>query len=134
MLGDRGDCLMRAGRLDRLITIQRKTVTLSPSGEPVETWMTIAARRSASMAPVHGDERYSDPQRVAQDQIEFRIRYSSNVAELTPQDRIIHPALPADLPEPEPETRQIHDVLAVHELGRREGLRIITQRRADVLA
>lgn len=123
---------MRGGRLDRLITIQRKTSTASDSGEPQDTWTTIAPlRRPASMAPVRGDERFNIPQISALEQIEFRIRYSSDVAALSPQDRIIHPALSAD--SPEPAVRKIHDVLAVHEIGRREGLQIITQRRPDVL-
>ena len=126
---------MRAGRLDRLITIQRKTVTNSGSGEPIEAWAAIGpVRRAASMVPVRGEERFSGPQLVGNEQIEFRIRYSVEVANLTPQDRIIHPALSEDSPEDEPNTRQIHDILASHEIGRREGLQIITMRRADVTA
>lgn len=125
---------MRAGKLDRRITIQRKTTTLSASGEPVETWSVVGTTRmAAQMMPVRGEERLTaPPQLVGQEQIEFRMRWHSAVAELTPLDRVIHPALDEASPLNEPETRQIHDVLAVHEIGRREGLRIITQRRADV--
>ena len=124
---------MRGGRLDRLITIQRKTATYSGSGAPIEAWAAIGpARRAASMTPVRGDERFSGPQLVGQEQIEFRIRNSADVANLTPQDRIVYPALSEDSPEDEPDTRQIHDILAVHEIGRREGLQIITMRRSDV--
>ena len=122
---------MRAGRLDRMITIQRKTETQSDSGFPVEEWSNLVARRPASMSPVKGDERYGGEQYVAEEQTEFRVRYSSNIAALTPQDRIIEPALQAD--SPSAETRRVYDVLAVHEIGRREGLRIIASRRADVL-
>lgn len=122
---------MRGGRLDRLITIQRKSSTASDSGEPTETWTTLVDRRPASMAPVRGDERFSNPQISALEQIEFRIRYSDDVADVSPQDRIVYPAITAD--SPEPPGRKIHDVLAVHEIGRREGLQILTQRRPDVL-
>lgn len=125
---------MRAGRLDRLIDIQRKTTTLSDSGEPVETWTNLVTRRAASMSPVKGDERFAVPELVANEQIEFRVRYSSSLLNLTPQDRVIYPALSEDSPEDEPTTRQIHEILAVHEIGRREGLQIITQRRPDVIA
>lgn len=127
---------MRAGRLDRLITIQRKTSTESQSGEPVESWTTIALRRPASMSPVKGDERFSTqaPELVATDQIEFRIRYSADIADLSPKDRIIHPALDEDTSPDDPQNHIVHDVVTVLEIGRREGFRIITQRRADVTA
>lgn len=96
----------------------------------------LASRRAASMLPVRADERFAAPEKTAYEQIEFRVRYSSNIADLTPQDQVIHPALTV-AQESDPEfvvlERTIHDVLGVLEIGRREGLRIITQRRADVL-
>ncbi len=118
---------MRAGRLDRLITIQRKASTQSDSGEPVEAWSTIANRIAASMSPVRGDERFTGEQLVGQQQVEFRIRYFAAVAELGQHDRIVYPALESG----EPDLRNVYDILATHEIGRREGLQIITQRRAD---
>lgn len=124
---------MRAGRLDRLITIQRKTSTVSDSGAMVETWTTLVERRAAGYRPLKGDERFTGEQLVGQEQVEFRIRYSANVAALTQQDRVVYPALADESPEDEPDTRNIYDVLAVHEIGRREGLLIITQRRSDVV-
>lgn len=120
---------MRAGRLDRRISIQRKTADVSPSGEPTEAWGTIA-QRSASMSPVRGDERFTSPQLVASEQTEFRVRWDLEIAGLSPQDRIIYPAL---VPSSEPVERAIYEILAVHEIGRREGLQIITTRRPDVL-
>lgn len=124
---------MKAGQLDRRVTIQRKTVTISDSGDTIETWANLSVRRPASMWPVRGDERFASPQEVASDQIEFRIRYSADVAALTPLDRIIHPALDADEDPDDAPVRYIHDILLVQEIGRREGLKVITLRRADVL-
>lgn len=121
---------MRPGKLDRLIDIQRKTQTITTSGDVQESWSNIAARKPASMSPVNGDERFATPETVALEQIEFRVRYSDVVAALTPLDRIIHPAMntgDTDIP-----ARRVHNVLAVHEIGRREGLKIITERRPDV--
>jgi head-tail adaptor len=123
---------MRAGRLDRLITVQRRTLTLSDSGEPIETWTTIAARRAASLRPAAGSERFSDPMKVAEENVEFQIRWSASLADLQPQDRIIYPSLADESPEDVPDTRNIYDVLAAHEIGRREGIQIIAKRRADV--
>lgn len=123
---------MRAGRLDRSITIQRKSVTTSDSGEPTETWSTLVGRRAAGYRPLKAEERFTGEQLVGQEQVEFRIRWSADVAGLSQLDRIVYPALSEDSPEDEPETRAIYDVLAVSEIGRREGLAIIAQRRSDV--
>lgn len=123
---------MRAGRLDRRITIQRKGGTASASGEPGDDWTTLVNRRPASMSPVRGEERFGDPQVAAHEQVEFRIRWSQDVSGLLPQDRIIYPALSEDSPDDDALTRSTYNVLAVHEIGRREGLQIITERQADV--
>lgn len=126
---------MAAGKLDRKITIQRKSESQLPSGEPVEAWANLAVRRSASMWPYKGAESFSAPETTAYEQIEFRVRYSADVAALSPKDRIIYPALTeaqaADAGYAIP-ARSIHDVLAVLEINRREGLKIITQRRPDL--
>ncbi|MCK1541442.1 head-tail adaptor protein [Bradyrhizobium sp. 179] len=128
--------MIRAGSLDRRVTIQRRTVTQSASGEAIETWANVSVRRPASMWPLKGDdENFRSPEKVAYERIEFRVRYSSDVADLSPLDRVIHPALTAEqaadtnyvIP-----TRSIHDVLGTLEIDRRRGIRIITQRRADV--
>lgn len=126
---------MKAGRLDRLITIQTKTETVSAAGGVTQAWATIAQRRPASVSPVRGDERFATPQIVAADQTEFRIRYSSNVAALhAGQHRVIYPALTdAEVAEGgDVATNRIFDIAAVHEAGRLEGLRLIANRQADV--
>jgi len=122
---------MRAGRLDRIITIQRCTRTSSDSGDVVESWATLIVRRAAGYRPLKGEERFNSEQVIGTEQVEWRIRYSTNVADLSQRDRIVHPALSEDSPEDVPDERNIHDILAVNEIGRREGLLIITQRRAD---
>jgi head-tail adaptor len=126
---------MAAGKLDRKITIQRKTETQLESGEPVEAWANLAVRRSSSMWPFRGAEGFAPPTTTAYEQIEFRVRYSTDVAALSPKDRVIYPAL-TEAQAADPgyviPPRSIHDVLGVLEINRREGLRIITQRRADV--
>lgn len=115
---------MRAGNLDRRITLQRKVVTQSSTGQPIETWSSLTGNRWASVRPVDGDERFTAPQYAAKQQVEFRIRWSSDVADFTPLDRILYPADSSD-------PTAIYDVLAVHELGRRDGFLIVTFRRSD---
>lgn len=123
---------MRAGRLDKLITIQRKSVTYSDSGEPQDTWAALVERWPASITPVRGDERFSAAQYVAKEQTEFRIRWSQIVSTLSPLDRVIYPA-PATGDTSEPAMRSIYDVMSVQEIGRNEVLQILAARRADVV-
>lgn len=120
---------MRYGRLDRRIVIQRKTQTLDAYGSPVETWTELSTRWAA-LTPVNGDERFSTPEINASQQVEFLVRWSSSIADLTPQDRILYPVPSGDSPEiPD---ASVYDLVAVHEVGRREALRIIATRQPDL--
>lgn len=121
---------MYAGRMDRFIDIQRAQQTQSPSGAPVTTWINLATRRPASL------ERRRDPievagnaQVMASDQVEFRVRYASALVGLTPKDRVIYPAVKA--PATQPAAYEIFNIIAVSEIGRREGLRIIAWCKPD---
>jgi hypothetical protein len=61
-----------------------------------------------------------------------RARWSSDIADITPLDRIVFPTvLDTSPPTPVPST-SVYDILEVHEIGRREGFKIIAVRRADV--
>lgn len=123
---------MRAGRLDRKITLQRETSTESESGEPIKSWSNLVLRRSASYRPLRNDERRAGGQIVAGEQIEFTIRHSANVADLSPRDRIIYPALQADSPVDDIEEGRIFDIMETSEIGSGEGIRIVAHRRADI--
>jgi head-tail adaptor len=126
-----GDFAVRAGRLDRKIDLQRKSVSLSESGAPIETWTKLAANRWASVSPVSAEERFSIPQLLAKQQMEFQLRWSSDIGDLSPLDRIVYPAVPdTSPPTPIPNT-SIYDVVEVQEIGRREGLKIMAVRRTD---
>jgi len=122
---------VRAGRLDRRITIQRFTTTYSPSGHPEKTWTNLVSRRWAEVRPVRGEERFSVPQLAAKEQVEFRIRWGQAVADVNPRDRIVYPAVEPGSPAEEIDETRLYDILAVHEIGRRDGLRIIAARRVD---
>lgn len=128
---------MQAGRLNRLITIQRNTQTSGEDGHPSDSWAAVGAlRRHASLRPLRGEERFTAPQFVATEQVEFRIRYADTVAELTPLDRVIYPALTEAEFGSSPvfviPTRRMYDIIAAHEIGLREGVQIFASRRADV--
>jgi SPP1 family predicted phage head-tail adaptor len=76
-----------AGTLDRRITIRRATVTLNEFNEPIETWSDLAtvwAKRTDASAA----EGYRAQEVGAQISARFLIRYSSDVADVDPKDRI----------------------------------------------
>jgi head-tail adaptor len=121
---------MRTGLLDTKITIQRKTVTQTEAGDEVESWATLAADRWASLEPLRGSERFAGEQIQSSEQVEFRIRWSLDVATLSPLDRIVVPVTAAiDSPSLQ---STVYDILAVGEIQRRREFRIIAARRPDV--
>ena len=123
---------MRAGNLDRLITIQQKVTAQNDFGEEVASWFTVKDRLRAGYRVLRGEERFAGDQLIARDQVEFRIRYQSDLAALSPLYRVIYPALPLDPEDADVETSTVYDILEVAEIGRREGFRIAAQRRPDV--
>ena len=121
---------MRGGQLDKLIDIQRKTETQSPSGEITETWSSLSTRH-AQVRPLLGDERFSSDQLVAQAQYSFTIRWATAVADVSPLDRIVYPASAAADSPTQPRRNKIYDIFAVEEVGRNEGLRLLAVVRQD---
>jgi head-tail adaptor len=117
---------VRIGKLDRRITIQRRTVTQDNAGEPVESWADLSARRPASIAPLTGSERLVGENIIAKEQVEFRTRWSTVIADLSPLDRIIYPSSDS------PDDSHIYDIIQASEIGRREMMLIIAIREADV--
>ena len=122
-------------RYDRYITIQRKTMTQSDSGEEVSTWADIAYRCQAFVAPTRGDERKSSTQDVAQQEVTFTVRFHTvppASRPLGPEDRIIYPVDGITANTQSPPTNQIYDIVSPDEVGRQIDLSIKTIRRADV--
>lgn len=117
---------MRGGTLDTRIVLQRKVNTLSNTGEPVESWSTLA-ERWCSIKPITGYERNTAEQWVAREQTQFTLRWSAEIEDLSPLDRVVFPAGDAsDSPET---VRSLYDIIAVHEIGRHVSMLIMAARR-----
>jgi head-tail adaptor len=116
---------MRAGLLDQRIALQRKTTSYSPTGEPAESWTTLTTRWS-SVNPVLGDERNASQQWIAREQTKFVIRWTLDMDNLSPLDRIVYPATDASNSPATP--RSVFNIISVHEQGRRESLAILAAR------
>ncbi|MDX6806432.1 phage head closure protein [Terrihabitans rhizophilus] len=98
---------MKAGKLDRQLTLQRSTTAPNEFGTPVETWSTVATLRAELVsggtdeaARAHGDS--------AETMLTFRTRYSPGVSVA---DRLTFEG-------------RAYDIKALSEIGRRRELEI----------
>lgn len=108
---------MRAGKLDRRITLQQLTQGVDGYNRPTADWLTLATRW-ASWRRATANEQLAGGQVNAQVTDIFEIRYDSTVAALSPKDRLTYGS-------------RTYDIVEVTEIGRREGLLIRAVARAD---
>jgi head-tail adaptor len=116
--------IRRAGTLDMRITIQRKTIDQSNSGEVIETWTDLATRWAA-VSPMTGTERLSGEILVAKEQVQFRFRWDQSLDDLSPLDRIIMPptATPTDL--------ETYNIVQASQVGRHDDILVLAYRFAN---
>lgn len=109
---------MEAGDLDRRITIRRATVVQDPgSGENIETWADLLTV-SASWRRASAAEQLAAAEIAATVTDIFEVRWSSDVADVNPMDRVAYQGREFNLSE-------------VTEIGRRKGLRLRGTARAE---
>jgi SPP1 family predicted phage head-tail adaptor len=99
---------MRAGSLDRVITIQRATETIDDAGTPSTSWSTVTIARAAILKQSLGEFLRPSAGTEADNTITFRTRY---IAGITTADRIVYDGAN-------------YDVQETREIGRRRGLEI----------
>ncbi|MDW9626495.1 phage head closure protein [Sinorhizobium meliloti] len=102
---------MRAGRLDRSITIQRSTYEIDPAGSPVYTWTDIATVR-AEIVQASTEEFIRSYGASDETLVIFRIRFLDGV---TNADRVTFEG-------------EHHNIKEVKEIRRRRGLELRTVR------
>lgn len=100
---------MKAGALDRRVTIERYSVTQNAYGEEVESWSPLTTV-SAQVIQQSGREFLAADALQASVRVLFRLRWIEGVKGT---DRVIYG------------DRQ-HNIQEVKELGRREGLELMT--------
>lgn len=96
---------MRAGKLDKTITLQRFTTTVDDYGTPVETWTTLATVR-AQVIQASTEEFMRAFGASTETAVIFRIRFLDGV---TLADRVDHAG-------------KLYDIKETKEIGRRQGL------------
>jgi len=99
---------MKAGRMDRVVTLRQATVAQDDYGQPIETW-TDLAEVWASRVELKGAERWAAKQVLSEISAKYWIRWRDDVT-----DRL---RLVDDSTE--------YNIQAVSEIGRREGLELI---------
>jgi SPP1 family predicted phage head-tail adaptor len=80
---------MRAGPLDQRITFDAPVPTQAANGEELIAWTPVLAVW-ASVGPIVGRERLLGDQVLADMDTRVRVRWSSEVAAITPKHRIRH--------------------------------------------
>lgn len=108
---------MKAGSLDRRITILRATNARNSFNEEVATWNPVATVWAASV-PISDAERLRAGESLATRKHRFTIRHSAFAATIDTRDRLTFDG-------------RTFDVNGVKELGRREGYEITATARAE---
>src|SRR5262245_26543489 len=99
--------MIRAGKLDRVITIDRATTTIDASGAPQEAWSTVATMR-AELVDASADEIMRQNGANSETTITLRTWFTPGV---TLADRVTYDGRP-------------FNIKSVKEIGRRRGLEI----------
>jgi SPP1 family predicted phage head-tail adaptor len=99
---------MQAGKLDRRVTIQRRTQTQAANGEYVNQWNNVATVW-ATVKDLRGNEFFAARQTNAEVTTRFYLRWHRDITVL---DRILCDGV-------------VYDLIQVSEMGRRQGLEIL---------
>ena len=105
---------MNIGGLDRRITIQSPTLTSNLYGERLESWGTFATCWAQIERKPAAVEQNSGEQIVSVNKVVFNIRYSSTTKSTRAGYRINYDS-------------KNYNILGVHEVGRQERIRLITE-------
>jgi SPP1 family predicted phage head-tail adaptor len=106
--------VVRAGLLDRRVTLERRVEVIDPSGQAVLHFVPVATVW-ARVEPLGGREGFGQEQWVATGDLRFTVRWRDDV---TPLHRVTYAGVP-------------YDVVSVAEDGRREALLIVARGRAE---
>lgn len=102
---------MQAGKLDRVIEIQRPTTTLDLYGTPTQGWATFASMRAQLLA-FSTDTREGQRGGTTDTTITFRTRWLDGV---NLENRVLY-------------GEQAFKIIQIKEIGRRVGLDLIVER------
>jgi len=105
---------LRAGLLDRRVTLERRVEVVDASGQAILNFVPVAMVW-ARVEPLGGKEGFGQQQWVATGDLRFTIRWRDDV---TPLHQVTYAGVP-------------YDVVSVAEDGRHEALLIVARGRAE---
>jgi len=108
--------MMKSAALNRIITVQQKTTSSSPSGETIETWADTLIDEPAEFKPLRGTERFALRQTVGTSIGTFVLRFHPEISVMS---RVLY-------------DNQTWDVLDVREIGRGESTELDVAARSDL--
>lgn len=108
--------------------LQRKSVVKNALGEPVETWVDLAAVWAQKLEMVGGEQTRAD-EVAGQMSTTFLIRYTAFSPALNGRDRLIYNEAGGP-----PEEGLIYNIRRVIEIGRRAGHALDAWTRTDQIA
>ncbi len=103
---------MRIGKLDRKITIQFRSISQNDYGEAVAAFSSSASVWAMIETQPRGKEKVNNGIETSQQVVNFLIRFSSDVDDVTSGDRVLY-------------NSQYYDIESVQEVGRNLSLRLI---------
>jgi SPP1 family predicted phage head-tail adaptor len=109
-----------ARKLDRRITIQRATTVKDGLGTAIPTWTDLATVW-AQRVPQRAIETWKAGGTAATREVMWRIRWSEKVADVGPADRLVYKGT-------------VMQISGTQEIGRREGIEIITVDSGEVVS
>lgn len=111
-----GNSLLRAGRLDRRVTIRRAGASTRNSwGEQVPGASTETVR-FAAVSPAPGTERFANAENAASAPMRFVLRWEPDLVEVT--DSLLLDG-------------RTFEIRSVTEIGRREGIEVLATARGE---
>lgn len=105
------------GLRDRIVTIEYRTAAVDSEGAPDDTWTTLVASCPASKADITGWERLRADQMSARYdtrwEINYRLDMDPELVDVAKDRRLVV-------------NGRTHDIVAASEIGRREGVELLT--------
>jgi SPP1 family predicted phage head-tail adaptor len=108
---------VKAGRLRERVEFQRRSSKLNEYGEPKQVW-TVIATQWAAVEPLAGREFFTALQTQSDISVRVICRYSTALAEVKAQDRIVHGDVVFDIRhppiDPQMRHRELHFMCTRH--------------------
>jgi len=109
---------MESGKYDRLITIERYTVSKNAMNEDVQTWAPLGPERAAAKIPISDGERFRADEVGSQATDRFRTRWDEFSGTVNTKDRLICEG-------------KTYEIIGTKEIGRRKEVEITAATRSD---